>query len=390
MKKQIGLGIAISMIVFSNIGTALAETWNILISPHTFIVNGEVVNANALNINGSNYVGVAEFAEFLDIDVSFDENTGTVSFDKSQSFVGVRAVNIQASSINATEQINSKDNFSDNSNVEANSENVLNTIKHLTTKPRVTGSEFEKELSVFYANIFESYGYEVELQEFPFKTLTKEEMLSINQSNALDFNYTAFDGTGTNIIAKKSTSSKDNKDILVISAHYDSGSVNNGVFDNATGVAAVMELASMLKDVPLDKEIRFILFSGEENFMYGSRYYVGKLDKSELENITNINIDSIGEEGEINPILGTIDGEPNGCTQLFDEFINRKSIEIKKGPPSDYLAFEYAGRPAITIAQYPSRLLSNIEGLISGDRIERVDVQKIKDVVDMLYSMIIN
>lgn len=272
--------------------------------------------------------------------------------------------------------------------VSVSSENILNTIKHLTVKPRLVGSEEEREVAKFYGDILESYGYEVEFQEFPFKNLTIDEVLKINKNKTLDFNYQEIDGVGVNLIGRKPAVLNNNPDILIVSAHYDSENINNGVIDNATGVAALIELSRLLKDIPLNLEVRFILFSGEENFMSGSRYYVSKLKENDLRRVTNINIDSIGEVGELFPIVGTVNGEKNQASSLFSDYIDSGELELKKGPPSDYLAFEYAGRPSVTIAQYPSRLMTNIDGLVSGDRIERVDILKIKNIVEVLYEII--
>jgi hypothetical protein len=52
---------------------------------------------------------------------------------------------------------------------------------------------------------------------------------------------------------------------LVIGAHYDSFGPAPGANDNGTGTAAVLELARLLKDVPLkDKRLRLVLFTNEE------------------------------------------------------------------------------------------------------------------------------
>lgn len=52
---------------------------------------------------------------------------------------------------------------------------------------------------------------------------------------------------------------------IVVGAHYDSAGVAPGANDNGTGVAAVLELARMLKDVPLkNKTLRLVLFVNEE------------------------------------------------------------------------------------------------------------------------------
>ena len=52
---------------------------------------------------------------------------------------------------------------------------------------------------------------------------------------------------------------------LVIGAHYDSAGTAPGANDNGSGSAAVLELARLLKDVPLtDKRLRLVLFVNEE------------------------------------------------------------------------------------------------------------------------------
>jgi len=52
---------------------------------------------------------------------------------------------------------------------------------------------------------------------------------------------------------------------LIIGAHYDSAGIAPGANDNGSGTAAVLELARLLKDVPLtDKRLRLVLFVNEE------------------------------------------------------------------------------------------------------------------------------
>ncbi len=52
---------------------------------------------------------------------------------------------------------------------------------------------------------------------------------------------------------------------IVVGAHYDSAGIAPGANDNATGVAAVIELARLLKDVrPKHKRLRLVLFVNEE------------------------------------------------------------------------------------------------------------------------------
>ena len=54
------------------------------------------------------------------------------------------------------------------------------------------------------------------------------------------------------------------KEIVLIGAHYDSVLGSKGANDNASGVAALLELARILKDKNLSRTIRFVAFVNEE------------------------------------------------------------------------------------------------------------------------------
>lgn len=67
---------------------------------------------------------------------------------------------------------------------------------------------------------------------------------------------------------------------IVFTAHYDHlgemgpGVIFPGANDNASGVSMVMQLASYYAQYPPRYSVTFILFSGEEAGLYGSKYYV--------------------------------------------------------------------------------------------------------------------
>ncbi|MFZ5890574.1 MAG: M28 family peptidase [Myxococcota bacterium] len=52
--------------------------------------------------------------------------------------------------------------------------------------------------------------------------------------------------------------------IVVVGAHYDSAHASPGANDNASGVAATLELASSLSRTPASKRVRFVFFANEE------------------------------------------------------------------------------------------------------------------------------
>ncbi|MEO1269437.1 MAG: M20/M25/M40 family metallo-hydrolase [Myxococcota bacterium] len=68
------------------------------------------------------------------------------------------------------------------------------------------------------------------------------------------------------------------KAVVLVGAHYDTVSRTPGADDNATGVAAVLELACLLRDTPQPRTVRFVLFTHEEppyfrTAQMGSRVY---------------------------------------------------------------------------------------------------------------------
>lgn len=77
---------------------------------------------------------------------------------------------------------------------------------------------------------------------------------------------------GVNLVASK-PGSDPAAGVLIIGAHYDTVGGTRGADDNASGVAAVMEVARLLKDVPLKPTLRFVFFDQEERGLLGSRAY---------------------------------------------------------------------------------------------------------------------
>jgi hypothetical protein len=107
----------------------------------------------------------------------------------------------------------------------------------------------------------------------------------------------------SNVLAAiQGTSHKD--EWVIISAHYDhlgvsNNEVYNGADDNGSGVTAVLEIAEAFKKAEIDgfkpkRSVLFLLVSGEEKGLLGSKYYtehpVYSLDKT----MVDLNIDMVG------------------------------------------------------------------------------------------------
>lgn len=78
----------------------------------------------------------------------------------------------------------------------------------------------------------------------------------------------------------------DTREIVLLTAHFDSWDPAQGANDNGVGVAAVLDGARLLKSLNIRPRhtIRFVFFSGEEQSDLGSRAYVMQ-HKPELDNV---------------------------------------------------------------------------------------------------------
>lgn len=111
-------------------------------------------------------------------------------------------------------------------------------------------------------------------------------------------------GQGTrNIIGK--ISGANSNEVYLVTAHMDSTAsdadpnvIAPGADDNGSGTAIVVEAARVLKTIApqLKKSLEFVAFSGEEQGLYGSYYYVrDKLSGKIVKGV--INLDMVGNRG---------------------------------------------------------------------------------------------
>jgi hypothetical protein len=93
--------------------------------------------------------------------------------------------------------------------------------------------------------------------------------------------------------------SADNDGIVIVGAHYDSVEGTVGANDNATGVAATLELARCLQGSHLRRTIRFVFFVNEEppyfqSGQMGSVVYARKLKREGVPVSAMISLETIG------------------------------------------------------------------------------------------------
>lgn len=156
-----------------------------------------------------------------------------------------------------------------------------------------------------------------------------------------------------NVIAE--TASGNDANVVMLGAHLDSVTEGPGINDNASGSAALLEIALELKDTAVTNKVRFAWFSAEELGLIGSTKYVEGLTASEKASISlYVNADMVSSP---NYMLGVYDGDgskfgqkgPKGSelieSMLHDFFASQglKSVETELSGRSDYAAFSAAG-----------------------------------------------
>jgi Zn-dependent M28 family amino/carboxypeptidase len=89
------------------------------------------------------------------------------------------------------------------------------------------------------------------------------------------------------------------KEIVIIGAHYDTCLGTTGANDNASGIAAMMEIARLVKDITIDRSIRFVAFVNEEPPFFQTNemgsYVYAKSCRKRNDNISAmISLETIG------------------------------------------------------------------------------------------------
>jgi carboxypeptidase Q len=146
-------------------------------------------------------------------------------------------------------------------------------------------------------------------------------------------------------------------EMVIIGGHLDSWDLATGSTDNGTGSMAVLEAARALSKLKLKpkRTIRFVLFAGEEQGLYGSEEYV-KAHQNELEKISAVLVHDTGT-GRVRTI-GMHDNYQD--RELMDQVLTPLP-ELKLLEPSmarsygtDHLSFDEVGIPGFFCMQDPA------------------------------------
>ena len=149
-------------------------------------------------------------------------------------------------------------------------------------------------------------------------------------------------------------------EVVIIGGHLDSWDLGTGATDNGTGAMAVLEAARALQklDVKPIRTIRFVLFTGEEQGLNGSRAYV-TAHKAELSKISGVLIDDTGT-GKVRTVglMHNYAAEETMDRILYplakDKTIGLHEPSLRSEGGSDHVPFDEAGVPGFWCIQDPA------------------------------------
>ena len=186
------------------------------------------------------------------------------------------------------------------------------------------------------------------------------------------------------------------KEFLVMGAHYDhlgkdekSGVAYSGADDNASGVAALLEIGRSLmkRNTDLRRSVVLLFFGGEEWGLLGSRHFVSRPFVPLARVKAMFSLDSLGgstEEREVFLVGSSI--QPS-LAQISRRFL--EPLGMKEGKNIDQYAFELGsdhysfhlkGIPALDFFASDYKKIHT-----SRDRLESINFEKLADVTKLIY-----
>lgn len=223
---------------------------------------------------------------------------------------------------------------------------------------RAIGTEGEEKAAKYLEVEFEKIGLEPKGTDLYFQPFTVSKPTNPHEEAVIGTNGEGV--TGRNVVGFIDNQAEKT---IVIGAHFDhlgmggqgslhrgDSAIHNGADDNASGTAALVALAKMLKHEKHTSNFLFIAFSGEENGLWGSNYFV-KNPTIDLESVNYmINMDMVGRLNEEKTLaINGVGTSPSFVPVL--ESVNTDSLKLVTSEsgvgPSDHTSFYLQDLPVL-------------------------------------------
>jgi Zn-dependent M28 family amino/carboxypeptidase len=147
-------------------------------------------------------------------------------------------------------------------------------------------------------------------------------------------------------------------DHLGIGEAINGDSIYNGAFDNASGTAAVLELARVFSELPTAprRSILFLIVTGEEEGLLGSDYYAHNPTVPMSQIAANVNMDGVSVLYDFRDIV-PLGAEHSSIGSIVNQVAQHFALEVSPDPlpeevffiRSDQYSFVRQGVPAVAI-----------------------------------------
>jgi len=164
---------------------------------------------------------------------------------------------------------------------------------------------------------------------------------------------------------KNSSSDSSADEHIIYTAHWDhlgtdlsltGDQIYNGAHDNATGTAALIEVAKAFAKLPqsLDRSITFMAVTAEEQGLLGSKFYAANPVIPAAKTVANINMDALNVNGRSKDVA--VYGLGQSALDNYLTIAAKKQNRTISGDPrpaagiyyrSDHFAFANVGIPAL-------------------------------------------
>ena len=245
----------------------------------------------------------------------------------------------------------------------------LDSLVNFRTRHSLT-SQFTSA-AAWVVNQLQSFGYQVELRP-----------INVGRGNS------------NNVVADSPGSTDGIRKLVLVTAHLDSINIRGGMEapapgadDNASGSAAALEIARVLAEHSAKHDLRFILFGGEEEGLYGSKQYVNSLSESERARISAvINMDMVATLNTTSPAV-LLEGAPVSRSlirELAEAAATYTSLTIQTSENpfnSDHVPFIDEGIPAVLTIEGTDSSNTNIH--TENDTLDHINYGLALDIIRM-------
>jgi hypothetical protein len=165
----------------------------------------------------------------------------------------------------------------------------------------------------------------------------------------------------------------------------DTIAIHYGADDNASGVAAVLEIAQKMSSLKPGRSVIFVTFAAEEKGLLGSNYFVAHspvpLDKIELM----LNLDMVGRLRDSSVQIGGVGTSPE-FRSVLQENDNKLPLNFNLSEagygPSDHASFYAKDKPVLFFSTG-----AHSDYHTPYDRVDSINLEGLKDISSLVADL---